>query len=408
MNTIPTVTKNLLIINVRMFLGTIVAQSYGIDLAQYLGLHFFLAEDFNAAQLITYMFMHAGFAHIFFSMFAVWMFGRILEQVWGPKRFLFYYLVCGIGAGIIQEVVQYIHYETVLSAYDSVNTGMAIIPMEEYLNMMTTVGASGAVYAILLAFGMLFPNSQMFVFPIPMPIKAKHFVIGYAVLEVLLGLGSNDGVAHFAHLGGMLFGLILIVYWKKKMAADGFITDMKRKFQQGDIVLRLVYVNVAVFLVVTLVQIFLTLFNVLASPWMNYLELPAWTETFIRRPWTLITYMFMHAGVLHILFNMLWLFWFGRLFLAFFSSKHLRGLYFLGGICGGLLYMLAYNVFPYFQDAVYSSYLLGASASVLAIVVAVSVREPNYPVQFLFIGSVRLKFSALFMVALDLLFMTLC
>ena len=132
MNTIPTVTKNLLIINVLMFLGTIVAQSYGIDLAQYLGLHFFLAEDFNAAQLITYMFMHAGFAHIFFNMFAVWMFGRILEQVWGPKRFLFYYLVCGIGAGIIQEVVQYIHYETVLSAYDSVNTGMAIIPMEEY------------------------------------------------------------------------------------------------------------------------------------------------------------------------------------------------------------------------------------------------------------------------------------
>ena len=190
------------------------------------------------------------------------------------------------------------------------------------------------------------------------------------------------------------------------MAADGFITDLKRKFQQGDIVLRLVYVNVAVFLAVTLVQIFLTLFNVSASPWMNYLELPAWTEVFIRRPWTLITYMFMHAGVLHILFNMLWLFWFGRLSLAFFSSKHLRGLYFLGGICGGLLYMLAYNVFPYFQDAVYSSYLLGASASVLAIVVAVSVREPNYPVQFLFIGTVRLKYVALFMVVLDLLFMT--
>lgn len=190
------------------------------------------------------------------------------------------------------------------------------------------------------------------------------------------------------------------------MAADGFITDLKRKFQQGDIVLRLVYVNVAVFLAVTLVQIFLTLFNVPASPWMNYLELPAWTEVFIRRPWTLITYMFMHAGVLHILFNMLWLFWFGRLFLAFFLSKHLRGLYFLGGICGGLLYMLAYNVFPYFQDAVYSSYLLGASASVLAIVVAVSVREPNYPVQFLFIGTVRLKYVALFMVVLDLLFMT--
>ena len=158
MNTIPTVTKNLLIINVLMFLGTVVAQSYGIDLNQYLGLHFFLAGDFNAAQLITYMFMHGGFTHLFFNMFAVWMFGRILEQVWGPKRFLFYYLVCGIGAGLIQELVQYIHYETVLSAYDSVNTGYSVIPMKEYLNMMTTVGASGSVYAILLGFGMLFPN----------------------------------------------------------------------------------------------------------------------------------------------------------------------------------------------------------------------------------------------------------
>ena len=224
MNTIPTVTKNLLIINVLMFLGTIVAQSYGIDLAQYLGLHFFLAEDFNAAQLITYMFMRAGFAHIFFNMFAVWMFGRILEQVWGPKRFLFYYLVCGIGAGIIQEVVQYIHYETVLSAYDSVNTGMAIIPMEEYLNMMTTVGASGAVYAILLAFGMLFPNQQMFIFPLPVPIKAKYFVIGYALIELYAGFANSagDNVAHFAHLGGMVFGFILIMYWRKKNRGNGY------------------------------------------------------------------------------------------------------------------------------------------------------------------------------------------
>ena len=105
MNNIPTVTKNLLIINVLMFLGTIVAQSYGIDLNEYLGLHFILADNFNAAQLITYMFMHGGFTHLFFNMFAVWMFGRILEQVWGPRRFLFYYLLCGIGAGLIQELV---------------------------------------------------------------------------------------------------------------------------------------------------------------------------------------------------------------------------------------------------------------------------------------------------------------
>lgn len=224
MNNIPTVTKNLLIINALMFLGTIVAQSYGIDLEQYLGLHFFLAKDFNAAQLITYTFMHAGFTHLFFNMFAVWMFGRILEQVWGPKRFLFYYLVCGIGAGLIQEVVQYIHYETVLSAYDSVNTGISIIPMEEYLNMLTTVGASGAVYAILLGFGMLFPNQQMFIFPLPFPIKAKYFVIGYALIELYAGLANNpgDNVAHFAHLGGMIFGFILIMYWRNKNRGNGY------------------------------------------------------------------------------------------------------------------------------------------------------------------------------------------
>lgn len=218
MNNLPTVTKNLLIINVLCFFGMLVAKRYGIDVENLLGLHFFLASDFNLSQLISYMFMHANFQHIFFNMFAVWMFGRVLEQVWGPRRFLTYYLICGIGAGLIQELVQYLEYAFTLSNYDSVNLGIAggIIPMEEYLNMMTTVGASGAVYGILLAFGMLFPNSQMFIFPLPFPIKAKYFVIGYAVLELFLGLGGGDGVAHFAHLGGMLFGLILIIYWRKK------------------------------------------------------------------------------------------------------------------------------------------------------------------------------------------------
>ena len=216
MNNLPTITKNLLIINVLCFFGAIVAQKYGINLNDYLGLHFFLASDFNPAQLITYMFMHANFQHIFFNMFAVWMFGRVLEQVWGPKRFLFYYILCGIGAGLVQEVVQYIEYAVNWSHYSGVDTGYGILPMGEFLNQLNTVGASGAVYAILLAFGMLFPNSQMFVFPIPFPIKAKYFVMGYAAFELLLGLGGHDGVAHFAHLGGMLFGIFLIVYWKKQ------------------------------------------------------------------------------------------------------------------------------------------------------------------------------------------------
>lgn len=219
----PTVTKNLIIINILFFIGGIVASKYGIDLDQYLGLHFFLAGDFNLAQLFTYMFMHASFTHIFFNMFALFMFGRLLEQVWGPKRFLFYYIVCGIGAGVIQEVVQYIHYTMELSAYDSVNLGGMVLPMSEYLNMLITVGASGAIYAILLAFGMLFPNDRLFIFPLPMPIKAKYFVIGYAALELFLGISDrvSDNVAHFAHLGGMLFGFILIMYWRKKGNNNG-------------------------------------------------------------------------------------------------------------------------------------------------------------------------------------------
>ena len=222
MNNLPAVTKNLLIINVLCFFGNIVARRYGIDLNDMLGLHFFLASDFKLYQLVTYMFMHADFQHIFFNMFAVWMFGRTLEQVLGPKRFLTYYMVCGIGAGLMQELVQYIHYATVLSQYDGVNTGISVIPMHEYLNMMTTVGASGAVYGILLAFGMLFPNSQMYVFPIPFSIKAKFFVIGYALIELVSGLGaSGDGIAHFAHLGGMIFGFFLILYWKKKSKNNG-------------------------------------------------------------------------------------------------------------------------------------------------------------------------------------------
>lgn len=219
----PTITKNLIIINVLIFFATIVAQRYGINLTDYLGLHFFLASDFNPAQLITYMFMHGGFGHIFFNMFAVFMFGRILEQIWGPRRFLFYYIACGVGAGLIQEAVQYVQYVTELSQYSQVNLAGTIITMGEYLNKMTTVGASGAVYAILLAFGMLLPNERLFIFPLPVPIKAKFFVIGYAIIELYAGIANNpaDNVAHFAHLGGMVFGFILIMYWKKKNKNNG-------------------------------------------------------------------------------------------------------------------------------------------------------------------------------------------
>ncbi|MBP3715046.1 MAG: rhomboid family intramembrane serine protease [Phocaeicola sp.] len=216
MNNFPPVTKNLLIINALCFLGMIAARRYGIDLADYLGLHFFLASDFNLAQLVTYMFMHANFEHVFFNMFALWMFGRTLENVWGSKRFLIFYMVCGIGAGLVQELVQYIEYATVLSSYQTVNIGSMVIPMSEYLNEMTTVGASGAIYGILMGFGMLFPNAELFIIPIPFPIKAKYFVIIYVILELVLGAMNVDNIAHFAHLGGMIFGFLLIRHWKKQ------------------------------------------------------------------------------------------------------------------------------------------------------------------------------------------------
>ena len=241
MNNIPTVTKNLLIINVLMFLATLVAQSRGIDLGNYLGLHFILSDRFNAAQLVTYMFMHAGFTHVFFNMFAVWMFGRILEQVWDPKRFLTYYLICGIGAGLIQEGVTAVRYLTLESGMSpeaiqavidqgskALQSNMNFVdPAMASLNLVlnsSTVGASGAVYAILLGFGMLFPNQQMFIFPLPVPIKAKYFVIGYALIELYSGLANSagDNVAHFAHLGGMIFGFILIMYWRKKNRGNGY------------------------------------------------------------------------------------------------------------------------------------------------------------------------------------------
>ena len=228
---LPTVVKNLLIINVLMFLATFTFERFHIDLTNILGLHFFKASDFRVYQIITYMFMHANFGHLFFNMFALWMFGNTLENIWGSKRFLLFYMVCGIGAGLCQELVQYIEYVTKLSDYAMVNTGNGVIPMASYLNMMNTVGASGAIYGLLLAFGMMFPDSRIYLYFL-FPIKAKWFVIGYAVLELIMGLGGADNVAHFAHLGGMLFGLLLILYWRKHPAGpDKDFKKLKDIFQ---------------------------------------------------------------------------------------------------------------------------------------------------------------------------------
>ena len=207
----PPITKNLLIINILMFVATYVLGRYGINLNSLLGLHFFMASDFRLHQIFTYLFMHGGFEHLFFNMFALWMFGRIIEQVMGPKRFLTYYMVCGIGAGLIQELVQYIHFLSLAPEL----SGVSHEHLADAVNMWNTVGASGSIYGILLAFGMSFPEDRLFIIPIPFPIKAKYFVVGYAVVELLSAmLRSNDGVAHMAHLGGMLFGLVLLLHWR--------------------------------------------------------------------------------------------------------------------------------------------------------------------------------------------------
>ena len=226
----PTITKNLLIINALAFLATLVYPALN-DIG---GLHFFMASDFNVLQLVSYMFLHASWTHILFNMFALWMFGRVMESVWGGRKFLFYYISCGIGAGIMQETAQFIQFYPLISsdAPMLVVNGMPFThgQLPEYLNLFTTVGASGAIYAILLAFGMTFPNERIFIFPLPLPIKAKWFVLFYAAIELFSAIGSSaDGVAHMAHLGGMLFGFLMIRYWQRH-PGDGYSRNNGAQF----------------------------------------------------------------------------------------------------------------------------------------------------------------------------------
>ena len=235
---IPIVTKNIIIINILFWFATVIMTK--IDLTSILGLHYPAASDFRLYQIITYMFMHGSVGHIFFNMFAVYMFGRILESVWGPKRFLTYYIITGIGAGIINILVAYIRIKAVESNMDAESISMVYRDGSEILKQgknysdvmlgqlnilinTTTVGASGAVFGILLAFGMLFPNMPLYIIPFPFPIKAKFMVIGYGVIELFAGIAnfSFDNIAHFAHLGGMLFGIVLVIYWRKKDRNNG-------------------------------------------------------------------------------------------------------------------------------------------------------------------------------------------
>ena len=241
---IPTITKNLLIINGLAFLATFVLQMQGIDLANIGGLHFFMANDFHFYQLITYLFLHANFMHILSNMFGLWMFGCVIENVWGSKKFLFYYIVCGIGAGLCQEMAQFgSFYLTISEQAPGIGFGELIAvgqQLSHQLNSWTTIGASGAVYAIILAFGMTFPNERLFIIPFPFPIKAKWFVLGYVAIEFFSAIGTSaDGVAHTAHLGGMLFGFLMIRYWNKhpnssfdRSRGREFFEGLKRSFDQ--------------------------------------------------------------------------------------------------------------------------------------------------------------------------------
>ena len=215
---IPPITKNLLIINVLAYLAAVVMKGSGIDFNEIFGLHFFMADNFHLYQLVTYMFMHGGVTHLFFNMFALWMFGCVIEQTWGSRRFLWYILACGVGAGLFQEAAQFVQYAVEgLAAYNMVNVGGMIIPTSEYLNMWVTVRFSGPVYGILLGFGMTYPEERIFIFPLPVPIKGKWFVMLYAAIELFSALStSSDGVAHIAHLGGMAVGYIIIRHWRQQ------------------------------------------------------------------------------------------------------------------------------------------------------------------------------------------------
>ncbi|HNP99572.1 MAG TPA: rhomboid family intramembrane serine protease [Bacteroidia bacterium] len=266
---LPEVVKNILIINGIMFLATVLMENRGVELSDILGLHYFQSEKFRVFQLITYMFMHGSFMHIFFNMFAVWMFGSAVENVWGPRRFLTFYLITGLGAAVahygifyfemqpamaifndyiaspshekLQALINseafqsfsssemsehlnsFIHDYTVTAASNSAEAlKLSVDYMSQFkadiLNAPVVVGASGAVFGLLLAYGMLFPNNLLFMMFFPIPIKAKYFVIIYGAVELFSGIAQipGDNVAHFAHLGGLITGLILILFWRRR------------------------------------------------------------------------------------------------------------------------------------------------------------------------------------------------
>lgn len=253
---VPVVVKNLLIINVVVYIFCITFQENNIltdfvwrylpkfDPQNMLALHYWDSSAFNLAQMVTYMFLHSlqDMSHLFFNMFSLFMFGSAVEYALGPKRFLTFYMISGIGAAIVQEVFWTIDLQRFLARFSDLSNlanntlisvngeSMTVTELLAYrdgvLSSLTTVGASGAVFGLLLAYGMLFSESTIYVFFV-LPVKAKYFVVFYALVELFCGVRvatseASDGIAHFAHLGGMLFGLLLMLYWRKKDRESGY------------------------------------------------------------------------------------------------------------------------------------------------------------------------------------------
>ncbi len=252
LSSISPVVKNLIAINLILWLATIalpgLLRKFGLnlDLTDVLGMHYWASEEFKLTQLFSYMFMHGGFNHMFFNMFALYMFGTTIEHFWGSRKFLVYYMVTGLGAGFVQQVFWTIEFAPVVKALNdaiAVDSGESLLSIQSelsryfqfsdlryfqatdiidlknmFLNMPVTIGASGSVFGILLAFGWLFPEVRLMLLFFPVPIKARVFVLIYGVAELFLGVArfSGDSVAHFAHLGGMLFGVILILIWRNR------------------------------------------------------------------------------------------------------------------------------------------------------------------------------------------------
>lgn len=227
----PPVTLRIIIITALFWVAQQVLPRFGYDLTEHLGMHYVLSDSFAPYQLLTYLFLHSegGLSHLFFNMFSVWMFGSTIERYWGGRRYIIYYLLTGLSAALVQQVVWHVELSPLLGYTNQVISvaneygQTQLLTIGQWLSLHTTIGASGSVFGLLLAFGMLFPNTPLFLMFVPVPIKAKYFVVLYGLVELFYGIkpGLGDSVAHFAHLGGMLGGIVLILLWRKKGVIDG-------------------------------------------------------------------------------------------------------------------------------------------------------------------------------------------